>query len=155
MSARPSLASGSVVSAALTTRLPQLTRERSKVLAWMLRLATAGMLVGHGAYGAIMEKPGWYDFFSTIGVDKAAVDRHSLLTLGGGFEIVLGIAALIYPMRALLLFIGVWKFGSEFVYWPLAKKPAFEFVERWANYTAPLALLLVRGWPRSWRDWFQ
>jgi hypothetical protein len=34
---------------------------------------------------------------------------------------------------------------------PHTGQPAWEFVERWANYTAPLALLAVRGWPRTLR----
>ena len=58
-------------------------------------------------------------------------------------------------MRALLLFMFVWKLGSEFVWYPVVGLPAWEFVERWSNYTAPLALLVVRGWPRSGRDWLR
>jgi hypothetical protein len=41
------------------------------------------------------------------------------------------------------------------VWYPLTGLPAWEFVERWSNYTAPLALLVVRGWPRSGRDWLR
>ena len=32
---------------------------------------------------------------------------------------------------------------------PLAGEPLWEFVERWSNYTAPLGLLYVRGWPAT------
>ena len=63
--------------------------------------------------------------------------------------------ALVWPARALLLVLCAWKLGSEFVWYPLTGLPAWEFVERWANYTAPLALLVVRGWPRSGRDWLR
>ena len=59
------------------------------------------------------------------------------------------------PIRAFLLILFVWKLGTEFIWYPLTGKPAWEFVERWANYTAPLALLVVRGWPSSVRDWLR
>jgi hypothetical protein len=122
---------------------------------WLLRLATAGAFLGHGAYGAAMAKPGWYPFLAALGADRAAVDAHALVLWAGGFEMLLGLLALMWPVRALLLFLCVWKAGSEFVWYPLVGLPAWEFVERWSNYTAPLALLLVRGWPTTWRDWLR
>src|SRR5262249_23484891 len=45
-----------------------------------------------------------------------------------------------------------WKRGTELLR-PLAGEPAWEVVERWSNYTAPLALLYVRGWPTTARQW--
>lgn len=125
------------------------------VLHWILRLATAGAFIGHGAYGAIMEKPGWYPFLGELGISRATVDARSLMLWFGGFEMLLGALALLVPIRALLLFMFAWKIGTEFVWYPLAGKPAWEFVERWSNYTAPLALIYVRGWPRAWREWLR
>ncbi len=139
----------------LQARLPSLTRERVTVLEWLLRLATAGAFIGHGAYGAFMEKPGWYPFFGELGINRATVDAQSLMTWVGGFEMLSGALALVLPIRALLLFMVAWKMGTEFIWYPLADKPAWEFVERWSNYTAPLALLVVRGWPTTWRTWLR
>lgn len=139
----------------LRATLPPLTRSRLTVLHWLLRLATAGAFVGHGAYGALMQKPGWYPFLAQLGLDRAAADDSALLLWVGGFEMLLGGLALALPVRALLLFLCAWKLGTEFVWYPLAGLPAWEFVERWANYTAPLALLLVRGWPTTPRAWFR
>lgn len=147
--------SGGAAPELLRTSLPALTRGRATVLEWLLRLATAGAFIGHGAYGAINEKPGWYGFFAALGISQATVDAHSLMIVVGVIEMVLGAAALVAPIRALLLGLFVWKMATEFVWWPLAERPAWEFVERWSNYTAPLALLVVRGWPRSWRDWLR
>ena len=135
---------------------PTLVRPpRRGLVHWLLRLATAGAFIGHGAYGAIVAKPGWYPFLAQLGLDRATVDAHALLLWAGGFELLLGLLALVWPARALLLFMFAWKLGSEFVWYPLTGQPAWEFVERWGNYTAPLALLLVRGWPRSGRDWLR
>ncbi len=140
---------------ALRTPLPPLTRPRLVALEWILRLATAGAFIGHGAYGAIMEKPGWYPFFAELGISRATVDERSLLLWVGGVEMLLGALALVLPVRALLLVLVAWKMGTEFLWYPLADKPAWEFVERWSNYVAPLALIVVRGWPRSVRAWFR
>ncbi len=139
----------------LRTTLPPFTRRRLSMLDGLLRLATAGAFIGHGAYGAFMEKPGWYPLFEELGISAAAVDRYSLMRWVGGIEMALGVLSLALPVPAFLLFLFVWKMGSEFIWYPLAHKPSWEFVERWSNYTAPLALILVRGWPRSLRDWFR
>jgi len=29
-----------------------------------------------------------------------------------------------------------------------------DFVERSANWGVPLALILLLGWPKNWREWF-
>jgi hypothetical protein len=123
------------------------------VLEWILRLATAGAFIGHGAYGAFMQKSGWYGFFDGLGIGATTVDDRSLMIWVGGFEMVLGAIALVAPSRAFLLFLVAWKMASEFIWYPLVDKPAWEFVERWSNYIAPLALIYVRGWPRTVRGW--
>lgn len=144
-----------ILSRSLHPVMPVMTARRAVILAWLLRLATAGAFIGHGAYGAFVQKPGWYPFFGELGVSATTVDRDSLMVWAGAFEVVLGVLALVVPIRALLLGMFVWKIGTEFVWYPLAGKPAWEFVERWSNYTAPLALLVVRGWPRTLRAWFR
>ena len=53
-------------------------------LAWILRLATAGAFIGHGAYGAFMRKSGWYGFFEQLGLGPATVDDRSLMIWVGG-----------------------------------------------------------------------
>jgi hypothetical protein len=134
---------------------PPLTHRRLRVLHWLLRLATAGAFIGHGAYGAILQKPGWYGFFDALGVGRTAVDAHHLVVVVGALEMALGALALIAPIRALLLAMFAWKMATEWVWYPLHGLPGWEFVERWSNYTAPLALIVVRGWPARWRDWLR
>ena len=139
----------------LRTTLPPFTRERLIVLEWILRLATAGAFLGHGAYGAITEKPGWYGFLGELGFTRAEVDANHLMQWVGGFEMLLGVLALVAPVPALLLFLFAWKIGTEFLWYPLHALPAWEWVERWSNYTAPLALLVVRGIPATPAGWFR
>ena len=141
-------------SSPLRTALPPLARTWRRALEWLLRLATAGAFIGHGAYGAFMEKPGWYGFFAELGITRAAVDAHHLLQWLGGIEMTLGVLVLVAPIPALLLVLVAWKLATEFAWYPLHGLPAWEFVERWSNYAAPLALLLVHGWPRTAAGWF-
>ena len=117
-------------------------------LDWLLRLAVAGALVGHGTYGAILAKPSWFDYFAVLGLSPAVVEATGLLRSVGGAEIALGLLVLAFPAPALLLFLGAWKIGPELLR-PVAGEPVWEFVERASNILAPLALLYVRGWPAS------
>ena len=70
----------------------------------------------------------------------------------GLVETGLGLLVLARPAPALLLVVVGWKLGTELLR-PLAGEPVWEVVERWSNYTAPLALLVVRGWPTTARRW--
>jgi hypothetical protein len=113
-----------------------LARFESARLEWLLRLATAAMLIGHGGFGAAMAKPAWLDLTRAVGL----------------FEIALGLAVLIRPAFGLLVLVILWKVGTELLR-PLAGESLWEFVERWSNYTAPFALLYMRGWPDMLTRW--
>jgi hypothetical protein len=119
----------------------------------LLRLAVAGALVGHGAYGAVMAKVSWYGYFAVIGLSEAVVESTGLLRVIGGAEIALGVTALVFPVPALLLLLMGWKIFTELLR-PAAGEPLWEFIERASNMLAPLVLLHVRGWPTSLPGWF-
>jgi hypothetical protein len=132
--------------------LERVARFDARRLAWLLRIATAGALVGHGGFGWAMAKRDWVGYFGAVGVGPALVQDASLMAVVGLFEIALGLLVLARPAPALLLLVVAWKLGTEALR-PLAGEPPWEFVERWSNYTAPLALLYVRGWPTTPRRW--
>ena len=123
-------------------------------LDWLLRLAVAGALVGHGAYGAVLAKASWYDYFAVVGFSEAMVEAMGLLRIIGGAEIALGVIALVFPVPALLLLLVAWKIFTELLR-PAAGEPFWEFIERASNMAAPLVLLHVRGWPRSLAGWLR
>ena len=112
------------------------------VLEVLLRLAVAGAFIGHGAYGAILAKPAWFDYFGVLGIDQATVSAYGLMQIVGWMEIALGLLALVLPIPALLLAMFVWKILTELLR-PFAGELVWEFVERGSNMVAPLALLLV------------
>jgi hypothetical protein len=124
----------------------------SRQLDWLLRLAVAGALVGHGAYGAVVAKASWYSYFTVLGLSPAMVDAMDLLRMVGGAEIALGMIVLVFPIPAMLLLVAVWKIFTELLR-PAAGEPVWEFVERASNMAAALALLHFRGWPRSLAGW--
>jgi hypothetical protein len=123
-------------------------------LDWLLRLAVAGALIGHGAYGALLSRESWYSYFGVLKMSESAVEAAGLLHIIGGAEIGLGLTVLVFPVPALLLFLAAWKIFTELLR-PAAGEPIWEFVERASNMAAPLVLLYVRGWPRSLGGWLR
>lgn len=122
-----------------------------KVIEWVLRIAVAGEFVGHGVF-ALQSKKAWIDWINQLtGVEigTAAI----LLTLIGLLDLLVALIVLVRPIRAVVLWAAFWGFWTALVR-PLVGEPIWDFVERWANWGTPLALLLLIGWPKNWRGWF-
>ena len=118
---------------------------RAARLAWVLRVSTALLLVGHGGFGAFMGKPNWVGYLGALGIGADGVARLSLVPLIGWFEIALGLAVLARPAGPFLLFAFAWKVGTESLRL-LVGEPVFEFIERGGSYGAPLALYFLTHW---------
>ncbi len=69
-------------------------------------------------------------------------------------DILLAILILFRPVRIVLLWMALWGFWTALIR-PLVGMPIGDFIERWANWGAPLALLVMLGWPKSVREWFR
>jgi hypothetical protein len=126
-------------------RVPTNPPPHPERLAWILRITTATLLIGHGGFGAFMRKAAWIDYFGAAGITPRMAEGASLIALMGWFEIALGLLVLALPVPAVLIFVLVWKVGTELLR-PLAGEPLWEFIERGGSYAAPLALLYVRRW---------
>ncbi|RKS71642.1 hypothetical protein BZB76_4447 [Actinomadura pelletieri DSM 43383] len=109
---------------------------------WAARGGLALLLIGHGGFGAFENKPYWYDFFDFFGITRSTVDSANLMVVFGTFEIILGLAVLFAPGRALLLFVLGWKLFTELLR-PLVGQEWFQFVERDGDYVLPVALILM------------
>ena len=111
---------------------------------WILRIAVAGEFIGHGVFG-LQAKQSWIPYLTSVGVstDTAVI----LLPLIGALDITLGILVLIRPFRIALLWMTFWAFATALIR-PIAGEPIWDFVERFANIGAPMALLYLRGIPR-------
>ncbi len=108
-----------------------------KKLEWVLRIGVAGEFLGHGMF-AILGKPDWVTWTQKLsGLDASAA--ATFMTIVGVVDILLAIMVLVKPMRPLLLWMAFWGFWTALVR-PLVGQPIWDFVERLANWAAPLAL---------------
>ena len=123
-----------------------------KLIEWILRIAVAGEFFGHGVF-ALQGRKAWVDWFSIFGVSDANLATQ-ILFLVGLLDVFLAVLVLIKPVRLALLWMAFWGFWTALMR-PIAGDSIFEFVERWANWGAPLALLLLVGWPKSFKEWFR
>lgn len=126
--------------------------ENSKLIQWVLRVAVAGEFLGHGVF-ALQGKADWITWTERLsGMDHATATTFIMVV--GVVDIVLAIFVLVKPVRSILLWMTFWGFWTALVR-PLVGLPVWDFVERWANWGAPLALLLMMGWPKSIKEWFK
>lgn len=124
----------------------------SKLAGWILRVAVAGEFLGHGVF-AIQGKATWIGWITEL-LRVDVPTATTLLTVVGWTDVAVAILVLSYPVRAVLLWAAAWGFWTALVR-PIVGEPVWDFVERWANWGAPLALLFLRGWPRNVREWFR
>jgi len=103
---------------------------------------------------ALQGKEGWFKYFYPFGITNAETIT-TLLLLVGIMDIALAILILTRPVRAALLWMAVWGLWTAMIRWPFGPDPIWDFVERSANWGAPLALLLMLGWPKTLRDWLR
>lgn len=104
---------------------------------WVLRIGVAGEFIGHGVL-AIEGKKDWIGWISQI-IFVDTQTATTLLLLIGIMDVILALIILFKPVRPLLLWMAAWGFWTALVR-PLVGASWFDFVERAANWAAPLAL---------------
>src|SRR3989344_2444397 len=120
-----------------------------KSIEWVLRIAVAGEFFGHGVL-AMSGKQAWIGWFANFGITDVALATQ-LLFLIGLIDVILAVLILIRPVRLALLWMIFWGFFTAILR-PIVGESFLDFIERFANWGAPLALLLLVGWPRSWKE---
>lgn len=124
---------------------------KNKALEWVLRIGVAGEFLGHGVF-ALQQKAGWLKYFDAVGISEATA--NTLMPWIGIMDIVLAIIVLVAPFRLALLWMAIWGLWTAMIRWPIGPDPVWDFVERWANWAAPLALLYYYGWPKKAKQWW-
>ncbi|OGY63748.1 MAG: hypothetical protein A3J53_03460 [Candidatus Harrisonbacteria bacterium RIFCSPHIGHO2_02_FULL_40_20] len=124
----------------------------TNLVQWVLKIAVAGEFLGHGVF-ALQGRTAWVEWFSIFGISDVQT-ATTLLWLIGLTDILLAILILVKPIRLALLWMAFWGFWTALMR-PIAGDSIFEFVERWANWGAPLALLLLLGWPKTGKEWLK
>lgn len=119
------------------SKLSESTIRRVRIL---LQWSVALLLIGHGGLVGIEQKPMYAEHLSLLGLTATP----ALLAGIGWFEIALGAIVAWRPSAPLLWFVLAWKIFTESLY-PFAGRAVdvFETIERWGDYGACVALLLL------------
>ena len=117
----------------------------------ILRLGIFGSFLGHGVF-ALQIKQGWLPYFTAVGLSESI--GSTLLPLIGIMDILVAFLALFWPLKIVLIWASAWGFWTALLR-PIAGQPVWDFVERWANWAAPLALLALQGFPKKLKDLFK
>ena len=121
-----------------------------KEVDWILRIGVFGTFLGHGMF-AWGVKQSWIPYFTKLGFAQSTA--LTLLPLIGVADILVAFIVLIYPVRIVLMWAALWGFWTALIR-PITGDPIWDFVERWSNWAAPLALLALYGWPEKLSDLF-
>jgi uncharacterized membrane protein YphA (DoxX/SURF4 family) len=128
-----------------------MTFKAEQKIHYILRLAVAMCFIGHGAFG-IITKQIWCNYFAVFGISTDMA--YTLMPWVGGVDILLGLIMLVYPMRAIALWLVIWAVITAFLR-PASGEPFAEFIERAGNFGAPLALLILSGGIKSFKQLFE
>ena len=108
-----------------------------KKIEWLLRVGVAGEFLGYGLL-AIDKKADWIKWTMQLAhFDQATAT--TFIVLVGCLDIIVAAIVLIKPVKPILLWAAFWGFWTAFVR-PLVGVGWLDFVERFANWAAPLAL---------------
>lgn len=118
---------------------------------WILRIGVFGSFLGHGIF-ALQGKKNWIPYFASVGIGENAA--QTLLPLIGTLDVMVALLVLFYPLRLVLVWASFWGFLTALIR-PISGEPIWDFVERWANWAAPLALLALQGFPRNLKELFK
>ena len=126
--------------------------KNNKKVEWVLRIALFGEFLGHGVFALLLKESFLNIIVSIFGISLE--NAKILLTIIGVSDVLVAFFALFYPFRLVLIWATFWGFSTSLAR-PLSGDPIWDFVERWANWGVPLALLYIRGFPKNFRELFK
>lgn len=107
---------------------------------WALRIGVAGEFLGHGVL-ALQGKADWIGWFANFGISDVST-ATTLLMLVGIMDVIVALVVLTKPVKPILLWAIFWGFWTALVR-PIVGQPIWDFIERFANWGAPLALYFL------------
>lgn len=129
-------------------QIPELSIKRLHDVKYILRLFLFLLLLGHGGFGAILQKPQLFEHYQSVGLGSMF-----LVKWAGVFEMTLAFLVLFFDFNFLLVTVLVWKIFTEFLH--ITSGPwvnVFEFIERAGDYGIPIALLLLNKMTQKFID---
>ncbi len=106
-------------------------------------------LIGHGVFG-VLTKSIWCNYFAVVGIDQELA--YQFMPIIGFIDLLLGLILLIYPVKAILLWLVIWGLITAAVR-PLSGETFAEFLERAGNFSAPLTLLVLCAGENGISEW--
>ncbi len=125
-------------------------KSKPSIIEWILRIGIFGSFLGHGVF-ALEVKESWIPYLTVVGFSESTAEI--VLPLIGTLDLMVAAFALLLPLRIVLIWASLWGFATALIR-PMAGDPIWDFVERSANWAAPLALLALQGFPKNLRDLF-
>ena len=107
----------------------------------VLRFGVFGTFLGHGLF-AFLQKTDWIPFLTFWGFSEQVALQ--IMPIIGIIDILVAVSVLVRPMRAILIYAFIWALLTAMMR-PLTGQGILEFIERSANFAAPLALFFVLG----------
>ncbi|KND48492.1 MAG: hypothetical protein AB200_02040 [Parcubacteria bacterium C7867-005] len=108
-----------------------------KKIEWILRIGVAGEFLGHGVF-ALLGKADWIKWTQELSGMNAEMAAQFIFVVGI-MDVLMALIVLFKPIRPVLLWMAFWGFWTALVR-PLVGMPVWDFIERFANWAAPLAL---------------
>ena len=125
--------------------------QNQKKIEWMLRIGLFGEFFGHGMF-AWQLKARFLEMLTAM-TGIVGQTAATLMKAIGVSDMLVAFLAIVRPLRIVLIFAVLWGFATAIAR-PVAGDPIWDFVERWPNWTLPLALLSIRGFPKNWKELF-
>ena len=111
--------------------------DSSKKIEWVLRIAVAGEFLGHGVF-ALQGKADWVKWVGQLTGAGADLSAQLIFAIGLA-DLLVAAIVLFKPLKPVLLWATFWGAWTALVR-PLVGLPIWDFIERFANWGAPLAL---------------
>ena len=122
-----------------------------KKVEWVLRIGIFGTFLGHGIF-AINRKTEWLIYLTTVGIPSNTAP--DFLQFIGILDILVAFIILIKPIKTVVIWAFIWAIATALIR-PISGLPIWDFVERATNWAAPLALFLIKRWPKNIKGWFK
>ena len=128
-----------------------ITPQETAKIDWILRIAMFGEFLGHGVF-AWEKKQKFVDMLTAMTGIKGPL-AGQLIQAVGAVDIAVAFLILWKPVRIVLAWGTLWALATAIAR-PVSGDTIWDFVERMANVGVPLALLYVRGFPKTAKEWW-
>lgn len=111
------------------------------LLQWVLRIGIALTFLGHGMF-AFYVKQSWTNYLTTVGFSE--ISAIAFMPYIGVLDFLVAVFILIKPYRFVVIWAIIWTLATALIR-PISGEPIWDFVERGANWTCPLTLLILQN----------